>query len=96
MNRHRLTSAIAPRGVEIWYEEDQDERVYTLAGAIAWKVLGRHVQRTERGPVLTGLVVAYMIGDYDPHVLDPADLRPISPLSYCPSTGQIIGPRQCP
>jgi hypothetical protein len=97
----RLTSCVSLWGVVMWYEADQDwERHHTYrrtGSGFAWKVLGRHVAQTDRGPVLTGLVVAYMVGDYDPHIVDPTELRRIGRGAYCPSSGQILQHgRDCP
>jgi len=77
-------------GYDVHYEEDPrwDGKAYRVRGwsAVAWQVLGWHV--TAEGE-RTGLVVAWMVGDDEPHLIRPGDLQRIRRGSYCGACGQI-------
>lgn len=57
---------------------------------VAWVIDRPCVYEDEDGcEQETGMVIAHMVGDDRPHMVDPEDLVPIEDEDYCPGCGQI-------
>lgn len=74
------------------WPEDRRYRVGSLG--VAWVVYGPETEPDEDTEwsgleVLTGRVVARMVGDDRPETFDPSDLVPIGDLDYCAECGQM-------
>ena len=83
------------RNTVIEETEDYPDR-YTVRGwrGVAFYVAGYQVEAdddTEWSGYYnrTGMLLAVMVGDDKYHVVDPADLTPLSDGEYCPECGQV-------